>query len=324
MQSNKEALLAIYRGEMPKFIPSIQKSTAGVVFPGDRYFGPEKTGRDAWGVNWTVLGPDPGLDGTMVTPGDQILDDISEWKEQVQFPNLEEIHAKEIMQGMMKATPNRDDYVIHVLFLSGPWERINQMMGMEDALCAFYEDPEALHELLEAICDYKIKCIDCAVEAVHPDVIHMQDDWGSANNMLFSPELWREFIKPIEKRLCDYIHEKGMIYEHHSCGYIQTIVPDLVEIGVDALNPLNVCNDVAWIKKNYGDKITIKGGADNQKIDRDGVSEEEIRQEVRRIMDAYAPGGRYMPEFTFTNAQRRAIFLDEVEKYGKDIYKGGR
>ena len=106
--------------------------------------------------------------------------------------------------------------------------------------------------------------------------------------------------------------------------YTDEIVPDLVEIGVDALNPLNVRNDVAWIKKNYGDKITIKGGADNQKIDRDGVSEEENPTGSASYHGCVRSGRALYAGIYFTNAQRRAIFLDEVEKYGKDIYKGGR
>lgn len=321
MQTDREALLAAYRGEMPEFIPPKAKASAGVVFPGERYFGPEKEGYDAWGVRWTQLGPDPGLDGSMVTPGYRVLEDISDWKDKVSFPDLTAMHAGEILRQMWASIPHPEAVVTHVLFLSGPWERMNQLLGMEDALCAFYDDPEAVHGFLEAMCDYKLQCIDIACEAVDPDVIHMHDDWGSAGNLFFSPQMWREFIKPIERRICNHIHRKGKIYEHHSCGYITTILPDLVEIGVDAINPLNSCNDMDWIKREFGDKITLMGGIDNQRIDREDVPEEEIRAEVRRAMDAYAPGGRYVPEFIFTNARVRDIFMDEVEQYGKSIYR---
>lgn len=321
MQSNKEALFAAYRGEMPEFIPPLTECTAGAVFPGDRYFGPETEGEDAWGVRWTNLGPDPGLDGSTVTPGYQRLSSISAWKEEVSFPDLDALHAKEILIQMMQSNPNPEACVTHVLFLSGPWERMNQLLGMEEALCSFYEDPESVHEFLDAMCEYKIKCIDIACEAVNPHIIHMHDDWGSSSNLMFSPQMWREFIKPIEQRLCSHIHSKGKLYEHHSCGYVTTIVPDLAEIGVDALNPLNVCNDMAYIKKHFGHKLTLAGGIDNQKIDREDISEDEIRAEVRRAMDAYAPGGRYIPQAIFTSRRVRDIFMDEVKKYGKGIYQ---
>ena len=319
MQTKKEALLAIYRGEMPEFIPAETTCTSGVVFPGDRYFGENVTGDDWWGVNWTQLGPDPGLDGSMVTPFTELFEDMEEWKDKVKFPDLDKLPVKQILEGM-SANLDRENNVTHVLMLSGAFERMNEMVGMENALCAFYECPEAVREFFEAMCEYKLKCINLAYEAVHPDIIHMHDDWGTSSNMFFSPEFWREFIKPIEKRYADRIHELGMIYEHHSCGYITQIIPDLAEIGVDCINPLNACNDMVWIKENYGDKITLKGGIDNQRIDMAGVSEAEIRREARRAMDAYAPGGRYIPAFIYSSARVRDIFNDEVEKYGASIY----
>ena len=88
-----------------------------------------------------------------------------------------------------------------------------------------------------------------------------------------------------------------------------------------ALDPVSASNDVAKIKREYGDKIVICGGVDNQRIDFEETPEEEIRKEVRRVMDAYSYGGRYIPEFIFTNRRVRDIFEDEVEKYGKNIYK---
>ena len=325
MQTPKEALLAAYRGEQPDYIPSPPIHNIGVVFPGDRYFGENIEGEDAWGVRWTQLGPDPALDGNTPTPGYQVLTDLSDWQNQVHFPDLDHMPVKDILQGMLQnnlttAGVTRDDVAIHCLILSGIWERTNQLMGMEDALCSFYEDPDSLKDLFGAIADYKIKCIDLAINSIDPDIIHMHDDWGTAKNLFFSPEMWREFIKPHEKRIADYIHKRGKIYEHHSCGYITPLIPDMVEIGIDAINPLNVCNDLEWIKKEYGDKITMVGGIDNQKIDAPDVTKEEIQSEIRRAMDLYAPGGRYVCDFICTSRFVWEVFKDEVETYGKDFY----
>lgn len=327
MQTPKEALLAIYRGEMPEYIPA-DTHIREIAFPGDRFilpgdlFEPYGTGPDAWGVMWTNLGPSPGLDGSMVAANFTLFEDVEDWKHYVKFPDPEAMHFGEILKGTMQAMGvNPETEVVSALLLSGQFERLNEMIGMENALCAFYECPDELHEFFEAMCEYKLKCIELAHKAIHPDVIQMHDDWGAANNMLFSPELWREFIKPNEARYAQKIHELGMLYEHHSCGYIQQIIPDLCEIGVDCLNPVNVCNDVAAIKAQCGGKITIKGGVDNQKIDSGHATEEEIRAEVRRCIDAYAKGGRYIPSYIPTNAQVLGIFSDEVEKYGANIYK---
>lgn len=309
--------MKIYHGEVPDFIPAAHKYIVEVPFPGDRFFGQELVGDDAWGVNWTAFGHDPRFDGQTPTPGTKVLTDITKWREQVKFPDLEELPVDLILPLILNSqTEDRDNVIVKGLLLSGTWERVNQLMGMEDALCAFYEEPECLKELMEAIADYKIKCIDKLCEILDPDIIHMQDDWGADRSMMMSPDTWREFIKPIEKRYADYIHSKGKIYEHHSCGYIKDIIPDLIEIGVDALNPINASNDCDEVYRLYGDKLVLIGMVDNQKIDFVDCPEEKIREEARRVLDAYSKNGRFIPYFFPTLERTWNILFDEVEKYG--------
>lgn len=328
MQTNKEALLALYRGEKADFIPEVYSTQKDVVFPGDRYielgdkFDPYGTGPDAWGVLWTNQGPNPMVDGNTVAKDFRLFQEMDEWKDKVKFPPLDFMPIEQIFQGMcagMHVNPETD--VVSCLILSGQFERMNQMIGMENALCAFYEYPEEVHEFFEAMCQYKLKCIDLAYKYLKPDVIHMHDDWGTNNNMFFSPELWREFVKPLEKRYADRIHELGMIYQHHSCGYIIQIVPDLVEIGVDVIEPMSISNDLDLILEKYGDKITICGGIDNQLIDHEDTTEEQIRAEVHRAMDAYAKKGRYVPYYIPAMEQKLGIYIEEVNRYGRTIFE---
>lgn len=327
MQTRKEALLALYRGEKADFIPEVYTTQKDVVFPGDRYielgdkFDPYGTGPDAWGVLWTNQGPNPVVDGNTVAKNFKMFDDMDEWKDKVKFPPLDFMPIEQIFQGMcagMHVNPETD--VVACLILSGQFERMNQMIGMENALCAFYEYPDEVHEFFEAMCEYKLKCIDLAYKYLKPDVIHMHDDWGTNNNMFFSPEIWREFIKPLEKRYADHIHELGMLYQHHSCGYITQIIGDLVEIGVDVIDPMNVTNDIDSIMEQYGDKITICGCIDNQLVDNPDTTEEEIRAEVRRVMDKYAGKGRFVPYYIPIDEKRMGIYIDEVNKYGQTIF----
>lgn len=324
MQTQKEALLAIYRGEQPEYIPNEKECVHSVVFPGERYFPipfePYGTGPDAWGVLWTNQGPNPGLDGNTVAANFKLFDEVENWEKYVRFPDLDKIHAADILRKMTQNL-DREKKVLSCLMLSGQFERLNQMVGMENALCAFYECPDELHAFFDAMCEYKLHCIQLAYDTIKPDIIHMHDDWGTAGNMFFSPDLWREFIKPNEIRYAQKIHELGMLYEHHSCGYIMQIVPDLVEIDIDCINPLNVCNDVGWIKKEFGDKITLKGGVDNQYLESGRVTEEDIRNEARRVLNAFSANGRYLPGYIATKGDIQNIFFDEVERYGKNIYQ---
>lgn len=328
MQTRREALLALLKGEKADFIPEVYSTMKDVVFPGDRYielgdkFDPYGTGPDAWGVLWTNQGPNPVVDGNMVAKDFRLFDDMETWKDHVKFPPLDFMPIEDIFKGMcagMQVNPETD--VVSCLLLSGAFERLNQMIGMEDALCAFYEYPDEMHEFLEAMCEYKLKCIDLAHKYLHPDVIHMHDDWGANDNMLFSPDIWREYIKPLEKRYADHIHELGMIYIHHSCGYIKQILPDLIEIGVDAIEPMMINNDMADCLEKYGDKITLMGGLDSQMMDGPGATEEDIRAEVRRAMDAYVGKGRYIPYYIPAVEKVWLIYMDETNKYGATIFQ---
>ena len=324
MQTAKEAMLARLRGEKADFIPESYSTMKDVVFPGERFidlenFDPYGTGPDAWGVMWTNQGPNPMIDGNTVAKDFRLFEDVAEWKDHVKFPPIDFMPVDQILNGMkMGMGYNPDEHVLSCLLLSGAFERVNQMVGFENALCAFYECPDEMKELLNAIADYKIKCIELAHKYLHPDVIHMHDDWGTNDNMFFSPEIWREFIKPIEKRYADKIHELGMIYMHHSCGHIQQIIPDLVEIGVDAINPMMTSNDMDALMAEYGDKITFCGGIDTQTMEIEGTPE-AVQRETKKAMDKYVNAGRYLPYIIPINAETFGMYVGFVNEYGRQI-----
>ncbi|MBQ8663207.1 MAG: hypothetical protein IJ471_05060 [Eubacterium sp.] len=324
MQTAKQAMLAILKGEKADFIPEAYSTMKDVVYPGERFidlknFDPYGTGPDAWGVMWTNQGPNPMIDGNTVAKDFRLFEDVADWKKYVKFPKFSKFVLKMIFKNMQKGMGvNRDEHVVSCLLLSGAFERVNQMVGFENALCAFYECPDEMKELLNAIADYKIKCIELAHKTLKPDVIHMHDDWGTNDNMFFSPDIWREFIKPIEKRYADKIHELGMIYMHHSCGHIEQIIPDLVEIGVDAINPMMISNDLDTLMEKYGDKITFCGGIDSQTMEIEATPE-AVTREVRKAMDKYANKGRYLPYIIPINEATFGMYVGAVTEYGRQI-----
>ena len=324
MQTAKEALLARLKGEKADFIPECYSVMKDVVYPGERFidlknFDPHGTGPDAWGVMWTNQGPNPMIDGNTVAKDFRLFEDVADWKKYVKVPKFSKFVLKMIFKGMQKSMGvNRDEHVVSCLMLSGAFERVNQMVGFENALCAFYECPDEMKELLNTIADYKIKCIELAHKTLKPDVIHMHDDWGTNDNMFFSPDIWREFIKPIEKRYADKIHELGMIYMHHSCGYITQIMGDLVEIGVDAINPMMISNDLDTLFEKYGDKITFCGCIDNQTMEIEGTPE-VTKRVVRESMDKYANKGRYLPYIIPINEKTFGMYVEAVNEYGRQI-----
>ena len=320
MQTPKQAILTAYRHQQPEYLTSEHAGIKGYIMPGDRYFGADTEGYDLFGVRWTNLGPDPALDGNTPTPGHRRVKEIANWREELKLPNLKQLPLAGIFQGQT-AGIDRGQFAVRGLLLSGLFERLNQLIGMEDALCSFYEEPEAVADFFQAMADYKIQCIDAMIEHGRPDILVMHDDWGMNTNLFFAPEIWRKFIKPHEKCFAGRMHAKGVLYEHHSCGYITPLIPDLIDIGVDAIGPLNICNDLPLIKREYGRDITLLGGVDNQRIDRPDTPEAEIRAEARRAADELAPGGSWLPTAIFTKKRTVDIFYDEIERYGQSFYK---
>ncbi|HIZ07996.1 MAG TPA: hypothetical protein IAA08_08680 [Candidatus Eubacterium avistercoris] len=189
-------------------------------------------------------------------------------------------------------------------------------MGFEDALCAMYEEPEAYKELIDRITDYKVELIGIIGKYYKPDVLCFHDDYGSNDRMLMSVELWEEFFKEPLKRVIEETHRQGIIYEHHSCGYIEPIFDQLVELGIDAIDPLQISNPVRQLKDKYQDRVTFVGGYDNQNVfDKVGVTEEEIRGEVRRILKELAPGGSFVAFPLTVTYDFVPIFIDEHMKH---------
>lgn len=252
-----------------------------------------KDGYDWFGVHWTY---DPSTDAPMVSSDHpHVITDITRWEEQVKFPDLS-AYDWDAAAAEETAGWDRENKVSAVMLINGTFERSHHLLGFENALMAMYEEPEAYKALLDRIADYKCELIRVVTKYYKPDILMMHDDYGAGDRMLMSPECWREFIKPRLARLVDTAHQCGVVYEHHSCGYVQPIIGDLVEIGVDAINPLQrPCNDIVQIKKDYGGKITLVGGYASQTVlENPDATMEEINADIQYAYDVLAPGGGYV------------------------------
>ena len=116
------------------------------------------------------------------------------------------------------------------------------------------------------------------------DGILLGSDWGSQKDMLISPDCFRNMIKPGEIAEYELVHKYGKDVFVHSCGNIERIMPDLVEMGVDGLNPVQPeCMDLQMLQDNYGKDITFYGGISTQKTLPYGTPE-EVAAEVDQIV----------------------------------------
>lgn len=129
------------------------------------------------------------------------------------------------------------------------------------------------------------------------DVVSTSDDLGFQNGPIVSPELYRELFKPRHQKFFDTVKKHTPAFIHfHCCGSIYKLLPDLIDIGIDAINPVQVAAkgmDSSILKPEFGDKLTFWGGIDTQRVLPRGTTE-EVKAEVKRRIKDLAPGGGYI------------------------------
>lgn len=121
------------------------------------------------------------------------------------------------------------------------------------------------------------------------DAVHFMDDWGSKTSLLINPAIWREVFKPKYKDYCDLIHSYGKYTFFHTDGFIEPIIGDLIEVGVDALNSQLFVMNIEEIAKKYKGKITFWGEIDRQKVLAFGT-EKDVYEAVMRVRQAFDDG----------------------------------
>lgn len=180
------------------------------------------------------------------------------------------------------------------------WQRAVALRGFEQMLMDLVINKEFAHALFSIIVEFNKAIFEQYLKKVgkYIDVIRLADDLASQNSLLMSPETYREMLKPYHQDLINFIKSRtdAKVF-FHSCGNIYPLIPDLIEIGVDILNPVQVAardmSDTARLKEEFGDKICFWGAIDTQHVLPFG-SEEEVVAEVKRRLKDLAPGGGYV------------------------------
>ncbi len=164
----------------------------------------------------------------------------------------------------------------------GFFENFNEIFGIQNQLMYLLLYPEELNELYRRQAEWTIKFADRCIEA-GVDMIHISDDWGSQNDMMFSPEIWRELICPHLKKVIDHVHSRGVFVSLHSDGCISKVTDELAELGLDLIHPWQESAGMSYelYLEKYADKFAILGGVCVQTVlgilPREGL-EEEIRR----------------------------------------------
>ena len=209
------------------------------------------TGYDVFGVHWTQA-----PQACHYTPGQSPrYDDITCWREELRFPDPARFLWEQLRRDAAKF--DREHPLLAVVLFTGPFERATTLTNFEDCLVDMISEPEDFADLIGAIADYKIDLIERIWDCAQPDIFCLHDDWGTTKSTFMSPDLWRQVIQPHTQRIYDAIHAHGAIVAQHSCGRIETLIGDMVEMGADLWDGQSECNDMESLRARYGDRLVI-------------------------------------------------------------------
>ena len=190
-----------------------------------------------------------------------------------------------------KAVILGDEALGSITTMTGTW------FGWEPLLTLMYDKPDFIHRLLGKICDWAIQIAEPVLHhaAKYADALWFGDDMGTQLGLLISPQLWRQFCAPHYKRLIDLAHKYDLPVMVHSCGAISQIIPDMIDIGVDILHPIQIsAKGMApeELADKFGDKLMFAGGVDTQHILPEG-SPDDVRELIDRLKATLGRHNRY-------------------------------
>lgn len=187
----------------------------------------------------------------------------------------------------------RDRFLIAVI--GDLWERAGFMRGLGNLCVDVLENPKFVEELLEAMKEYVIRTLEHLVRC-KPDGVFLSDDYGTQSGLMIAPRHWQRLVKPRLKEIYLAAKRRGLVVMHHTCGDVVEIVPDLIEIGLDILHPIQPeTMDIFAMKRDFGKDLTFCGGIGTQHLLPKGTPS-EIRETVKKTMDVMAQGGGYVLE----------------------------
>lgn len=181
----------------------------------------------------------------------------------------------------------REHYDVYILVAvwGSHWEKAYFSRGIENFLYDLAADPEWSQSLLDLIIRKNLVMLENILSCKAIDGILLGSDWGSQKDMLISPACFRNMIKPGEVAEYELVHSYGKDVFVHSCGNIERIMPDLVEMGVDGLNPVQPeCMDLRMLQEKYGKDIAFYGGISTQKTLPYGTPG-EVAEEVNEVVN---------------------------------------
>jgi len=280
---------------------------------------------DSWGIGQKEIAPDDWFPSVHPLAQARTVEDLDlsqTWPDMSDPTRI--AHVRETARRLAE----ENQYAILATpWLLFPFERAIAMQGMEVFLVNMARNPDFARALLEKIADYCKQLMGHFLDELGDkvDIIKIGDDLGTQESLMISPKMYRQMLKPVHADFISFIKSrtKAKVF-FHSDGDVVPLIDDFIEIGVDILNPIQTSagsmSDLPSLKKRFGNNIVFCGGIDSHRVLPYG-SVEDVRQEVRRVMQILGPGGGCMIGSVHTvmndvPPENVLAMVDAVEEFG--------
>jgi uroporphyrinogen decarboxylase len=208
------------------------------------------------------------------------------------WPDPEQYIDPDECRRVVESAP-QDRAVLGVLW-SAHFQDACSAFGMEAALMKMYDCPDLVHAVTDRIVDFYLRANAIFYEATRGklDAVLIGNDFGAQCALILAPRMIRQFALPGTRKLVDQAHAYGLKVIHHSCGAIRDIVPDLIDIGVDAIHPIQALAagmEPRALHADFGDRMSFCGGVDHQNLLVRGTAD-EVRTRVRELRAIFPTG----------------------------------
>jgi len=281
---------------------------------------------NSWGSGQVETAPGEWYPGVHPIPDARTAEDLERYQG---WPDMSDpSRVAHVGEAADRLARENQFAILATPWLLFPFERAHAMQGMETFLMNMVRERDFACALLEKIADYCKQLMGPFLEQLgdNVDIIKIGDDLGTQESLMISPKMYREMLKPIHADFITFIKERTSAKVlFHSDGDVAPLVEDFIEIGVDILNPIQTSagtmSDLHSLKKHFGNNIIFCGGIDSHRILPHG-SVAEVREEVKRVIQALGPGGGCMIGAVHTvmndvPPENVLAMVDAVEEFGQ-------
>jgi uroporphyrinogen decarboxylase len=281
---------------------------------------------DSWGTGQSEIKPGEWFPNVHPMQNAKTLEEIES------YPGWPDTHdpsrVAHVREQARRLAAEKEYAILATPWLLFPFERAHAMQGLENFLVNMSLEPDFAAALLQKIADYCKKLMGPFLEELgdNVDIIKIGDDLGTEESLMISPRMYRKILKPIHADFISFIktRTKAKVL-FHSDGDVAPLIDDFVEIGVDILNPIQTSagtmSDLHALKKRHGSNIIFCGGIDTRKVLPCGTVD-EVRKEVRRVIEQLGPGGGFMAGAVHTimndvPPENVLAMVDAVKEFGQ-------